>query len=109
MKTLGDQVRAFREERGWNTAEMAKAAHTSRQNIESLEAHGNRIPKYLGALARRSKWIAAAVIVVTAAWGWSTRWQPVRTDSSSFYLVNRWTGEIRYVTPSGYDKVEKVP
>lgn len=52
MKTLGEQVRAFRDERGWNTTEMAKAVGTSRQNIESLEAHGNRIPKYLGGLAK---------------------------------------------------------
>jgi DNA-binding XRE family transcriptional regulator len=51
MKTLGEQVRAFREERDWNTAQMAKAVGTSRQNIESLEQHGNRVPKYLGALA----------------------------------------------------------
>jgi DNA-binding XRE family transcriptional regulator len=51
MKTLGEQVKAFRDERGWNSTEMAKAVGTSRQNIESLEEHGNRIPKYLGALA----------------------------------------------------------
>lgn len=30
---------------------MAKAVGTSRQNIESLEASGNRIPKYIGLLA----------------------------------------------------------
>lgn len=51
MKTLGEQLKAFREKKGWNTTQMAKAVGTSRQNIESLEAHGNRIPKYLGALA----------------------------------------------------------
>jgi hypothetical protein len=51
MKTLGEQVKAFRDEKGWNTTQMAKAVGTSRQNIESLEAHGNRIPKYLGGLA----------------------------------------------------------
>jgi phage repressor protein C with HTH and peptisase S24 domain/DNA-binding XRE family transcriptional regulator len=51
MKTLGDQVRTFREERGWNSKQMADAVGTSRQNIESLEARGNRIPKYLGQLA----------------------------------------------------------
>lgn len=51
MKTIGDQVKAFREELSWNTTQMAKAVGTSRQNIESLEASGNRIPKYLGALA----------------------------------------------------------
>lgn len=50
-KTLGEQVRAFREARGWNSKQMADAVGTSRQNIESLEQHGNRIPKYIGALA----------------------------------------------------------
>lgn len=51
MKTLGDQAKAFRESRGWNSTQMAEAVDTSRQNIESLELHGNRIPKYIGALA----------------------------------------------------------
>lgn len=51
MKTLGEQARAFREARGWNSKQMAEAVGTSRQNIESLEAHGNRIPKYIGQLA----------------------------------------------------------
>lgn len=51
MKTLGDQVREFRKRKGWKTAELAARVGTSRQNIESLEAKGNRIPKYLGALA----------------------------------------------------------
>lgn len=44
-------MRAFREERGWTTKQLASAVGTSRQNIESLESHGNRVPKYLGALA----------------------------------------------------------
>jgi transcriptional regulator with XRE-family HTH domain len=51
MKTLGEQVEAFRKARGWNTTAMAEAVGTKRQNIEQLEASGNRIPKYLGALA----------------------------------------------------------
>lgn len=51
MKTLGDQVRDFRKRKGWKTADLAARVGTSRQNIESLEAKGNRIPKYLGALA----------------------------------------------------------
>lgn len=51
MRTLGEQVRAYRQDKGWNAGQMADAVGTSRQNIESLEAHGNRIPKYLGALA----------------------------------------------------------
>ena len=51
MKTLGDQAKAFREARGWNTTEMANAIGTTRQNIESLEERGNRLPKYIGDLA----------------------------------------------------------
>lgn len=51
MKTLGQQVKDFRTERKLKTADLAKLVKTSRQNIESLESTGNRIPKYLGALA----------------------------------------------------------
>lgn len=40
MKTLGELVREFRVLNGWNTARMAEAVKTSRQNIESLEASG---------------------------------------------------------------------
>jgi DNA-binding XRE family transcriptional regulator len=45
MKTLGEQAKTFREGKKWNTAQMAAAVETSRQNIESLEAHGNRSRK----------------------------------------------------------------
>jgi transcriptional regulator with XRE-family HTH domain len=51
MKSLGTQVREFREQRGWDAQKMAAAVGTSRQNIQSLEKTGNRIPKYLGRLA----------------------------------------------------------
>lgn len=51
MKTLGDQAKDFRVSKGWSPAEMAQAVGTSRQNINSLEDHGNRIPKYIGTLA----------------------------------------------------------
>lgn len=52
MRTLGDQVKAFRVAREWTTKRLADEVGTSRQNIESLEAHGNRIPKYLAVLAK---------------------------------------------------------
>lgn len=51
MKTLGDQAKAFRDSKGWNSTQMGDYVGTSRQNIESLELHGNRIPKYIGKLA----------------------------------------------------------
>lgn len=59
QKKLGEQVKEFRDSMGWNSTRMAEAvkatrmpgtAKASRQNIEGLEAAGNRIPKYLGAL-----------------------------------------------------------
>lgn len=53
METIGEQARKYREGRGWNTRQMADYVETSRQNIEALEAAGNRIPKYLGALAEK--------------------------------------------------------
>jgi len=51
MKTLGEQAKAFRDSKSWNSTQMAEHVGTSRQNIESLELHGNRIPKYIGKLA----------------------------------------------------------
>jgi transcriptional regulator with XRE-family HTH domain len=51
MKTIGEQVKEFRLDKGWNTTAMAKAVGTSRQNIESLEAAGNRQPRYLKKLS----------------------------------------------------------
>jgi transcriptional regulator with XRE-family HTH domain len=51
-KTLGEQAKAFRLAKGWTTAQMgAEVGGVSRQNIESLEASGNRLPKYIGDLA----------------------------------------------------------
>lgn len=52
MKNIGERAKDYRESRGWNTSEMARAVGTSRQNIESLEAAGDRKPRYIAALAR---------------------------------------------------------
>jgi transcriptional regulator with XRE-family HTH domain len=52
MKTIGEQAKAFREARGWSVKEMAAACGTSRQNIETLEAKGDRTPRYIKELAR---------------------------------------------------------
>lgn len=63
MKNLGKFVKAFRlhPDRGWSTAQMAAAVtryqapgkpEVKRQHIEQLEATGDRIPRYVVALAR---------------------------------------------------------
>lgn len=52
MKTIGERVKEFRESKEWNTSRMAKEVGTSRQNIESLEAVGNRKPHYIKSLAK---------------------------------------------------------
>jgi len=52
MKNIGEQAKAFRESKGWNTTKMAKEVGTSRQSIENLEAKGNRKPHYIIGLAR---------------------------------------------------------
>lgn len=52
MKTIGEQAKEFRLSKGWNTTRMAQEVGTSRQNIESLEAVGNRQPKYISNLAK---------------------------------------------------------
>lgn len=61
MKTIGDRAREFRESKQWNTTRMAKEVGTSRQNIESLEAAGDRTPRYIKDLASTRK-LALALI-----------------------------------------------
>ena len=51
-KSIGEQVYEFRTHRAWTTLEMAKAIGTSRQSIESLEAAGSRMPRYIDRLAK---------------------------------------------------------
>jgi transcriptional regulator with XRE-family HTH domain len=52
-KPLGEKVKEFRARRGWTTAQMAAAVgkDVKRQHIEQLEAAGDRMPRYLVALA----------------------------------------------------------
>lgn len=45
-------MRVWREQRGWNTRELAERVGTSRQNIENLEADAVDQPRYLPALAK---------------------------------------------------------
>ena len=52
MRTIGEQAKAFRDSRGWTPKQMAAACKTSRQNIETLESVGDRIPKYIKELAK---------------------------------------------------------
>lgn len=51
-RSIGEQVRAFREARGWSAARMAEACGTTRQNIEHLESRPGLQPRYIAALAR---------------------------------------------------------
>jgi transcriptional regulator with XRE-family HTH domain len=52
-KPLGEKVKEFRERKGWTTAQMAAAVgnDVKRQHIEQLEAAGDRMPRYIVALA----------------------------------------------------------
>lgn len=63
MKNIGELAKAFRTDaaRGWNTAQMAAEVTKRqppgkppvlRQHIEQLEAAGDRIPRYIVALAK---------------------------------------------------------
>lgn len=59
MKSIGDQVRAFRESRGLNLTEMAREVQkyypegtVNRQKIKQLEDAGDRQPQYFAALAK---------------------------------------------------------
>lgn len=54
MKTVGDQAREYRESMGWNTTRMAAEVSrrslekvVKRQNIEGLEAKGDRKPHFI--------------------------------------------------------------
>lgn len=50
-KTVGEQAQAFREWKEWSVKEMALKCGTSRQNIETLEGTGGRVPRYVKKLA----------------------------------------------------------
>ncbi len=52
MTTRGKLVRAWREARGLKTADVARMANTSRQNIENLESDEVAFPRYLPRLAK---------------------------------------------------------
>lgn len=52
MRSVGDQVRAFREAKGWSIARMAREVRTTRQNLEHLEARPGLQPRYIDRLAR---------------------------------------------------------
>lgn len=52
MKTIGEQVKAFRDHMNWSVKRLAEEVGTSRQNIESMESKGGRTPRYLPQLAR---------------------------------------------------------
>lgn len=60
---------------------------------------------------RRLPWIGAALLVALLALAWAVRWQPVETHSAagqaSIYMINRWTGEVRYV--QGYNRLDVEP
>lgn len=60
--------------------------------------------------AAAARWLALALIVATAAIGWATRWQVVETHTgdrpAAIFLVNRWTGEIRYAQSAGVVEVQ---
>lgn len=51
-RSVGEQVKAFREAQGWSVARMAREAKTTRQNIEHLEARPALQPRYIDRLAR---------------------------------------------------------
>lgn len=52
MKTVGELAQEFRIAKGWTTAQMGAACGTKRQNIEQLEAAGDRLPQYIKQLAK---------------------------------------------------------
>ncbi|MCA0214551.1 MAG: hypothetical protein LCH79_15405 [Proteobacteria bacterium] len=58
--------------------------------------------------SRGARWPYVLAVVLLVALGWALRWETVTTgdrDSSVFFMVNRWTGEIRVVFPHGYETV----
>lgn len=52
MKTVGELAKEFRIAKGWTTAQMGAMCDTKRQNIEQLEAAGDRLPQYIKQLAK---------------------------------------------------------
>jgi hypothetical protein len=62
------------------------------------------------------KWVWPSLFLATiVALAWCTRWQAIEThpaagssDVPAIFLVNRWTGEVRYLTGRGSIPVDPV-
>jgi ferric-dicitrate binding protein FerR (iron transport regulator) len=52
----------------------------------------------------RAFWAIAAVAALLLALGWAFRWQVVETQRGA-YVINRWTGEVRYLLNGGSELV----
>lgn len=91
MKTIGDQAKEFRDAMGWSTTRMAsevtkksQGKAVSRQNIEGLEAKGNRKPHFITALA--------ATMGATVDDLYAGRYIPRDIDSRAIFTLDKAPG-----------------
>ena len=56
-------------------------------------------------------WFTILAIMLCLILGWALRWQVVETNTGvgppTFYMINRWTGEVRYVSQTKWRVAEE--
>lgn len=80
------------------------------------DAEGRRLELHRDASVARAsswRWGVLGTLAVSLVWGWGFRWQMTAVEShneakSGAVMVNRWTGEVRWVQEGGWIKVEEV-
>jgi hypothetical protein len=51
-------------------------------------------------------WVGVFITVLAA--GWAIRWEIVSAGPSGAFMLNRWTGEVRYLQGNAWLEVEKL-
>lgn len=83
--------------------------------VADLDAEALKLKLQWGVARKRKSVVAITVLCATVLAGvvaWATRWQAVVPPGSSGYpgafLVNRWTGEIRYLQGVNWIAVDEL-
>lgn len=87
----------------WREYGLKFSRHSEREN----DGHSANTKSSSG--PKRSRWILGAIALLLLLIGWAVRWQVVETHPASgpasAFLINRWTGEVRYLFNGSSDRV----
>ncbi len=85
-------------------ASRATPARTAEDERDDRERwHEARMAELWG---KAFRWLMAGILFASVVLGWVFRWQPIEVHPAlgrgSIVLLHRWTGEVRWVTDSGW-------